>query len=146
MRARWLALISIVFLTTAAASPQSDRRLFSTHTDVVVFHATVKDRRGGYVTGLTKDDFSIIEGGQPQAITFFAAEDAPVTVGLVLDNSGSMHPNRDRVIAAALGFVEVSNPHDELFALAPLRFIVRAERVDSARTEFVSRHGGRSGL
>ncbi len=81
-------------------------------------HATVKDRRGGYVTGLTKESFSIIEGGQRQTISFFAAEDAPVTVGLILDNSGSMQPNCERLIAAALGFAATSNPQDELFALA----------------------------
>ena len=76
MRARWLALVAILFCAGAGARPQSDRPQFSTHTDVVVLHVTVKDPHGGYVTGLTKDAFSIIEGGQPQSISFFAAEDA----------------------------------------------------------------------
>ncbi len=118
MRARCLALVAIVFFSADVGRSQSDRPQFSSHTDVVVLHATVKDRRGGYVTGLTRDAFSIIEGGQPQTISFFAAEDAPVTVGLILDNSGSMQPNRERLIAAALGFAATSNPQDELFALA----------------------------
>ncbi len=112
-----LALVAIVCAGAAVARSQSDRPRFSSHTDVVVLHATVQDRRGGYVTGLTKDAFSIIEGGRPQTISFFAAEDAPVTVGLVLDNSGSMQPIRERLVAAVLGFAATSNPQDELFAL-----------------------------
>lgn len=118
MRARWLTLIAVLFVGGATPRSQSDQARFSTNTDVVVLHATVKDRHGRYVTGLTKDAFSIVEGGQAQEISFFAAEDAPVTVGLILDNSGSMQPNRDRLIAAAVGFAATSNPQDELFALA----------------------------
>jgi len=115
---RALLLVSVAFLNVAGISPQSERPQFSAHTDVVVLHATVKDRRGGYVTGLTKDAFSVVEEGQPQTISFFASEDAPVSVGLILDNSGSMQPNRDRLIAAALQFASTSNPQDELFAMA----------------------------
>jgi Ca-activated chloride channel family protein len=118
MRAGWLALVAMLSVSAAIVRSQPDRPQFAARTDVVVLHATVKDRNGGYVTGLTKDAFSIVEGGQPQTISLFAAEDAPVTAGLILDNSGSMQPHRDRLIAAALGFAATSNPRDELFALA----------------------------
>jgi VWFA-related protein len=107
----------MLFCTAAAARPQSDRSQFSTRTDMVVLHVSVEDRHGGYVPGLTKDAFSILEGGQPQTISFFAPEDAPVTVGLILDNSGSMRPNRNQLIAAALDFAATSHPQDEVFAL-----------------------------
>jgi len=122
---------AIVLLVTLGAGAQTPRPQFSTRTDVVVLHATVKDRRGGYVTGLTKEAFAVFEAGEPQAISVFAAEDAPVTVGLILDNSGSMQPNRERVIAAAESFATTSNPQDELFALA-FNEEVRAALPDSA--------------
>ena len=95
-----------------------DRPVFSTGSDLVVVHATVKDRGGAYVTGLTRDAFAILEDGRPQNAQLFTSEDAPVTVGLLIDSSGSMQPNRDRVIAAAAAFAEASHPNDELFALA----------------------------
>jgi len=95
-----------------------DRPVFSTGSDLVVVHATIKDRGGAYVTGLTRDAFAILEDGRPQNAQLFTSEDAPVTVGLLIDSSGSMHPNRDRVIAAAAAFAESSHPGDELFAIA----------------------------
>jgi Ca-activated chloride channel family protein len=95
-----------------------DRPVFSTGSDLVVVHATIKDRGGAYVTGLTREAFAILEDGRPQNAQLFTNEDAPVTVGLLIDSSGSMQPNRDRVIAAAAAFAESSHPNDELFALA----------------------------
>jgi VWFA-related protein len=83
--------------------------------DEVVLHATVRNRRGTPVAGLTKGDFQVFEDGVPQSIKFFSHEDVPVTVGLVVDNSGSMRTKRAEVIAAALAFADSSNPHDEMF-------------------------------
>ncbi len=57
------------------------------------------------------------EGGRPQAIRFYTSDDAPVTVGLMIDNSGSMAPHRERLIAAGATFAESSNPLDEMFAV-----------------------------
>lgn len=92
--------------------------IFSSRTELVVVHVTVKDRRGAYVTGLPKETFRILEDGTPQRIDFFTGEDSPVTVGLLVDSSGSMREGRDRVIAAASAFAEASNAKDEIFALA----------------------------
>jgi VWFA-related protein len=97
---------------------QSGPPVFASRTELVVLHVTVRDSRGGYVTGLPQSAFSILESGRPQAIQFFSAEDAPVTVGLIVDNSGSMQANRSRIVAAIRAFAESSNPADELFALA----------------------------
>jgi VWFA-related protein len=93
------------------------RPLFSARSELVVLHVMVKDRKGAYVTGLGSDAFTILEDGRQQTIHFFAKEDAPVTVGLVIDSSGSMFTARDRVIAAAGSFADTSNPADEIFAL-----------------------------
>lgn len=83
----------------------------------MVLHVMVKDRSGSYVPGLTAGAFRVLEDNRPQATSFFASEDAPVTIGLVIDSSGSMQGARDRVIAASAAFVETSNPQDEVFAL-----------------------------
>jgi Ca-activated chloride channel family protein len=67
--------------------------------------------------GLGKDDFQVYEDGALQQIEYYSHEDIPVTVGLVLDNSGSMRPKRDEVIAAAMAFARSSNPQDQMFVV-----------------------------
>lgn len=90
---------------------------FSVRSELVVLHVLVKDGNGSYVSGLTADRFKLFDDGRPQPIRFFLSEDAPVTVGLLIDSSGSMREARERVIAASSAFVESSNPADEVFAL-----------------------------
>jgi len=89
----------------------------STDVELVVLDVSVKDAKGGYVSGLAKEDFRVFEDKKAQAIKYFSHEDIPVTVGLVIDNSGSMRPKRAEVVTAALSFVEASNPHDEVFVV-----------------------------
>jgi VWFA-related protein len=91
--------------------------VFSSRVELVVLHVRVKDKRGAYITNLPSEAFTILEDGHPQTVQFFAAEDAPVTVGLIIDSSASMFGVRERVTAAADAFAEHSNPNDELFAL-----------------------------
>ncbi len=83
----------------------------------VVLHATVENRKGAPISGLGKDDFQVYEDGALQKIEYYSHEDIPVTVGLVLDNSGSMGPKRDEVIAAAMAFARSSNPQDQMFVV-----------------------------
>jgi len=85
--------------------------------DLVVLHATVENQKGVLVSGLKKDDFQVYEDGVLQQIQSFSHEDMPVTVGLVIDNSGSMGPKRSHVIAAALAFAHSSNPLDQMFVV-----------------------------
>ena len=108
---------ALLILLSLCETAGQDRPLFSTASDLVVVHATIKDRSGAYVTGLTRDAFAVLEDGRPQNAQLFTGEDAPVTVGLLIDSSGSMQPNRERVIAAAAAFAEASHPSDELFGL-----------------------------
>ena len=91
--------------------------VFKAHTDLVVLHVTVTDRHGAYVGGLPPDAFRVFEEDRPQAVRFFAPADTPVTVGLLIDSSGSMIHVRDRVIAASASFIDSSNPLDESFAV-----------------------------
>jgi VWFA-related protein len=83
----------------------------------VVLHATVQNHKGILVSGLGKDNFQVYEDGVLQQIDYFSHEDIPVTVGLVVDNSGSMGSKRSDVIAAALAFARSSNPQDQMFVV-----------------------------
>jgi VWFA-related protein len=85
--------------------------------DVVVLRATTQDRKNILVSGLDKDDFQVYEDGVLQTIKYFSHADIPVTVGLVVDNSGSMTPKRHDVIAAAMAFARSSNPQDQMFVV-----------------------------
>jgi len=88
---------------------------FKKSVDEVLIHASVFDDKNRSLTNLNKTNFSIFENNTPQKITFFSHEDAPVSIGLVIDNSGSMREKRPEVNEAALNFVRASNPHDEVF-------------------------------
>jgi Ca-activated chloride channel family protein len=86
-------------------------------TDLVVLHATVTDDHGQFVPGLKQSNFRVFEDKVEQKVSAFANEDVPVTMGLVIDNSGSMREKRAQVNAAALAFVRTSNPQDEVFVV-----------------------------
>ena len=77
--------------------------------DLVVFNVTVTDGKGRHVSGLQASDFHIPEENRLQDITLFNAEDVPASVGLIIDNSGSMSDKRADVAKAALAFVDASN-------------------------------------
>jgi len=92
--------------------------VFSADSELVVLHVTVKDQRGAYVSGLPQEAFSVVEDSRAQTVRLFTDTDTPVTVGLLVDSSASMHPIRRVVIAGATSFAEASSPRDEIFALA----------------------------
>ena len=84
---------------------------------LVLLDVSVKDAAGGLASGLPKQNFEVYENGKRQQITHFAHADIPVTVGLVVDESGSMRPKQAEVISAALAFIHASNPQDEIFVI-----------------------------
>jgi Ca-activated chloride channel homolog len=110
-----------IFVWAPAASPSQsrpgDEYTISVNVDMVVLRATAQDHKNVLVSGLGKDDFQVYEDGVRQQIKYFSREDIPVTVGLVVDNSGSMRPKRRDVIAAALAFARSSNPQDQMFVV-----------------------------
>lgn len=143
---RWLCPAAILLALAAsgsAAVPRPPARagdtatqpLFSARAELVVLHVTVKDARGAYVSGLPATAFRVLDDSRPQPVQFFTAQDAPATIGLIVDSSGSMQPNRARVLAAAAAFTETSNPGDEIFALA---FNERVWHALPARAPFTS--------
>jgi VWFA-related protein len=99
------------------AAPQPAHKVFSSKSEAVLVHVTVRDSKARLVPHLPKDTFAVFENGQPQAVTYFDDEDRPVTVGLVVDSSGSMQRKRDDVIAAGLAFAKSSHPQDEMFTV-----------------------------
>ncbi|HEX4231987.1 MAG TPA: VWA domain-containing protein [Bryobacteraceae bacterium] len=90
---------------------------FVANTRLVELHASVVDRKGKLLTDLPRDDFKVYENGQPQIIKIFKREDVPVSLGLIIDDSGSMQSKRSGVEAAALSMVRASNPQDEVFVV-----------------------------
>jgi Ca-activated chloride channel homolog len=85
--------------------------------DLVVLRASVRDHKGAPIAGLTQETFQVYEDKVLQQIESFSHEDVPVTVGLVIDNSGSMRPKHSDVINSALAFAHSSNPQDQIFVV-----------------------------
>jgi Ca-activated chloride channel family protein len=116
VRLSFLLLLLLVPSLAQNSSRNGEFRI-STQVDLVLLDVSVKDPKGGYVSGLTRDNFHVYENGAQQKITEFAIADEPVAIGLVVDESGSMRPKRPHVITAAVAFIEASNPLDQIFVL-----------------------------
>ena len=91
--------------------------VFRVGTRRVVCHTTVVDKNGHLITDLPREAFTVYENGVQQPIREFKREDVPVSMGLVIDNSGSMRDKRAKVEAASLALVKASNPEDEVFVV-----------------------------
>jgi len=118
----WLRLFALNgFTESAGQQPQQEstasRCTISVNVDEVLLPITVLDRKGRFVPGLQEKNFRIFEDRVPQKIQYFEHQDLPVTVGLVIDSSGSMGPKLPEVKAAALAFALSSNPKDEMFGV-----------------------------
>jgi VWFA-related protein len=112
------AIVAGACLAAIAATvllAEQDTTIFRADTRLVVCHTTVTDKSGHLVTNLAQDAFTVTENGAPQSIKVFRREDVPVSMGLIIDNSGSMRDKRAKVEAAALALVKDSNPDDEVF-------------------------------
>ena len=106
----------LVIASSAIASAQEDTGLtFRSDTREVLLHATVVDRKGSFVTDLPRDAFKVFEDGVEQKLKVFRREDVPVSMGLIVDNSGSMRRKRKKVEDSAMALVKASNRQDEIF-------------------------------
>jgi len=85
--------------------------------NMVVLHATVLDKKGRMVNDLKQDDFRVFEDGVVQRLSVFSHADIPVTMGIVIDDSGSMREKRPAVNTSAVTFVKTSNPQDQVFVV-----------------------------
>jgi VWFA-related protein len=118
---RSLILFGLISLLLSSVPAPQDRDgeqyTIAVDVDLVVFNVTVKDGKGRHVPGLRASDFHIYEENRLQDIKLFSAEDVPASVGLIIDNSGSMRDKRADVAEAALAFARASNSEDEMFVL-----------------------------
>lgn len=99
----------------AEQSREDTEFTFRKDVEEVVLYATVLDQKQRIVNTLTREAFTVYEDGKPQQITSFRREDIPVSLGIVIDNSGSMRRSRTAVNQAAINLVRASNPQDEVF-------------------------------
>lgn len=165
-----LGVILALFMALAAAaahaqnqplpgntSPQSPtvekehgQYVLHTSTNLVVLHATVLNNKGQMVDDLGKNDFRVYENGVLQKLAVFSHSDVPVTMGIVIDDSGSMRDKRPSVNAAALTFVKTSNPHDQVFVVnfndvyyidTPGNFAANMQQLEAAVDKIDSRGG-----
>ncbi len=115
-----LLITTALGLTLALKTPvfaQDDQATFKTGTRLVVLYCGVFDKRGRMVTDLPREVFKVFENNQPQEIRVFRREDIPISLGLVIDNSGSMRTKRQKVEAAAVRLVKSSKRNDEVFVV-----------------------------
>jgi Ca-activated chloride channel family protein len=85
--------------------------------DLVLVPVTITDPMNRLVTGLDKDNFELFEGSAKEDIKTFSSEDAPVSLGVIFDSSGSMNSKMDRAKDAVLEFFKTANPQDEFFMI-----------------------------
>lgn len=96
---------------------RSGRYTLRVNTDEVVFNCTVLDGKGQLVSGLDKRDFRVWDDKKRQTLLSVQQSDSPVSIGLLVDNSGSMRTRRTQVTQAALDLVKASNPEDQTFVV-----------------------------
>jgi len=106
----------------APQTPGSTRKSADPYTlrinaEEVILNCTVLDDKGELVNDLQKSEFKVSEDKVPQTIVSLQHQDLPVSIGLLIDNSGSMRAKRDAIVSAALDLVKASNPEDEMFVV-----------------------------
>jgi len=103
--------------TGPAAAKARPGALIRINVDMVLVPITVTDPMNRLVTGLEKEDFQVYENNGEQKIASFASEDAPVSIGIIFDLSGSMTSKLVRARDSILQFVKTANPEDEFFVI-----------------------------
>ena len=114
-------LFVVIFACTLAATVSAQQpeaeAVFTSDSKLVELHATVTGPDGTLLTDLPRSAFKVFENDNPQEIKVFRHEDAPVSLGLIIDKSASMTDKHARVAAALLTLVRASNPGDEEFVM-----------------------------
>lgn len=118
-----LVLTAGLSLTLLSQTPPAQTKpngpgVIRVNVNLVDLQVSVLDKEGNTIEGLTRDNFQVLEDNAVQDISLFKHEDIPLSLGLVIDTSGSMRSKKDRVHSAALSFVKESNPDDQTFVVA----------------------------
>ena len=115
----WAGAQSTTTTTQVQGPKPGSSGAFTLHVDAeeVVLNCTVLDNKRELVNDLTKSNFKVFEDKALQTVLSLQHQDTPVSIGLLVDNSGSMSTKRAAVAAAALDLVKASNPQDETFVI-----------------------------
>ncbi len=111
----------LLFCWLASAQPKQpaatadEPTTFTSETRWVILPVSVSDKNGKLITDLQQKSFKVLENGIEQPIKLFKHEDVPLSLGIIVDNSGSMKEKRQKVEVASVDLVKASNPHDEVF-------------------------------
>src|SRR4051812_21318486 len=100
-----LCLLIVIFPLTLRAQTDGQTR--------ISVPVSVSDREGRYISGLKKDDFTVLQNGKEQKIVSFATEDEPVSIALLIDTSESTKAVLDKIKDAARDFIELLNNKDQ---------------------------------
>jgi Ca-activated chloride channel family protein len=112
-----VAAFLVAFCWPSAMAADDDNVLFTSDSRLVPLSVTVQDKSSHLVTNLPQSAFQVYENGVLQPLKLFKREDVEISLGLIIDSSGSMRNKREQVAAAALDLVKDSNPHDEVFII-----------------------------
>jgi Ca-activated chloride channel family protein len=143
-----VAICRLPAMAQAAKSADDGNVVFSSETRLVALSVTVQDKSGHLVTNLAQSAFQVYENGVLQPLKIFKREDVEISLGLIIDNSGSMRDKRKHVAVAAMDLVKDSNPHDEVFivnfndeAFLDADFTSDSSKMEQALTKIDSRGG-----
>src|SRR2546425_5494490 len=114
MKIKGLSVIYLLVASLLWAQEESVYKL-DVNVDLTEVHVSITDEKDRPVGNLKAENFRVFEDQTEQKVSVFKHEDIPVSLGLVIDNSRSMEPRKQRLDAAALTFVQKSNPEDEAF-------------------------------
>lgn len=163
----WAVALFLIALLTCALSAQPQRseqqadeknsgiqkspHSLRVDVDLVLATVTVTDRNGRFVTGLEKENFKLTEDKVPQDISYFSSEDIPLSVGIILDVSGSMKDKLKTAVEAAITFMKNGSPDDEYFLVEfadkPLETAEFTSDIEKLRSRFMfSKAKGRTAL
>jgi len=110
-----VAPLLCLFAFAQEPPPSNEVPTFRADANLVVLHASVLDKHGKLLTNIPEAAFQVFENGVEQPLKIFRQEDVPVSMGIIIDNSGSMRGKRASVATAAMDLVKASNPQDEMF-------------------------------
>lgn len=117
LRCLAISTISLLIVPRLAMTHEQTPYVIRDNVNLVLLDVSVRNPAGGYVSGLRENNFTVDDDGVKQRMTRFAAADIPITVGLVVDTSGSMRKKRPHVVMSGLEFAKSSNPKDEFFVV-----------------------------
>jgi VWFA-related protein len=142
------ATAAIATLLATLVFAQDSETTFRADSRLVVLHASVVDKGGKLLTALPRSAFKVYENNIEQPIKLVQREDVPVSLGLVVDNSGSMRNKRRPVESAALAAIKASNPRDEITVVnfndvgyQDVEFTSDVKKMEDALTKIDSRGG-----